>query len=282
MIAWVSGSSGKALVRNGDTYILVDGNGTDGTRTEIERSTVVEILEDWSDAYDVEADAFDDVMRLVRQASRRHDTLLATALAIDGAVDLDRRTILAEEAEKLLNDMDNWNYALGVYCSRPMPAGADILEAISISRRRALGQLEDLLETVADFMNNVELVYQAWRDISPSIFGTEQAKRVFQAEAIRAGLFTSATKRVGDPKRCEFIVDYLKQTRVARLPNSSDVVNALMGELSRYAHSVRPPAALFDDFDRQQFVISGRATPSSALRRHVGVVASAGELFPSA
>jgi hypothetical protein len=159
-------------------------------------------------------------------------------MAIDGQVNDSRRLQAALEAERLLGEDFASNYVLNTYCARPMPQSADLSGAQRLYEINKLEKLGEIIRTVQIFQENIRVTRDAWDQIDVQVFGGPKQRSIFQAEAVRSGLFLSLVKRIGDAKRYEGFLGMLSKPSIAQLPSSREILSEWLSEAKRY--SVNP------------------------------------------
>lgn len=272
MKAWISGAAQQAVIREGSSYRLI--NDSSRKLASISADEVAALIEDWDDAYILSVKSSEEVQEELRRAVHCYDALLASSLTIDvGATD-SRRYEAAIEAERLLQEDFAFNHVLNAYCAHPMPYRADLKGAVRMCEKKSLSKLGDVIKTVQLYEGKIRIVREAWDSIKIGTFGGTDERSIFQAEAVRSGLFQSMVKRVGDPGRFEVFHKVVETKGITRLPNAERVLKEWLKGLAKHnappADPV-PASAIMCGATRITDLLAARSWPSML---HTGVLES--------
>jgi len=191
---------------------------------QITADEAASVSQDWPDTYRTNLTSEEEAHQELRGAALSYEALLTSSMALDKQVKDSRRIAAAIEAERLLSEDTTLNYVLNAYCSHPMPTSADLEGAERICETNELGRLQNVIKTVKLFQENIRATREAWEKLDLEIFGGSGERTIFQAEAVRAGLFQSLMKRIADEKKYKGFLNLLNNPNIARLPRSKRVL----------------------------------------------------------
>jgi hypothetical protein len=259
MDAWFSGSAQQAIVKQGNQYYLLTGEGPRKIR-EVNPEQAALLSKDWHDSYKLAVSSRARAGEELRRAIWCYDALLASSMSIDAQVNDTRREQAAIEADRLLHEDFASNHVLNAYAALPMPDSADLSGAKRICNRKNLLALGVIIKTVEVYQENIRAVRKAWEAIDVRSFGQLEQRAVFQTAAVRSGFFVTMVKRIGDTKRIEGLREAEKERKVTALPNSQRILNQWLGNADQYSAE---PAQLVPAFTEEPVVtdtpIQGRA-----------------------
>ncbi|MDX6444426.1 MAG: hypothetical protein QOH71_1500 [Blastocatellia bacterium] len=271
MKGWFSASAQQAILKEGRRYYLIIGaSGSIQARQTTSKEASI-LAEEWPDIYVMTVRSRAQARQELAREIWCYDALLASSMTLDNNVNHDRRERAAVEAERLLSKDFASQHVLNTYLAHPMPEGADLAGAGMICNRYDLQILGDIIRTVEVYQQSVRAARVAWDDIDVRRFGQLKERAIFQAAAVRSGVFVSLVKRIGDQKRCLGFLNEGTTPDVTRLPNSQSVLQKWLDNASQYSAEPGDLLPAFSDTSEIATEAPPLRTEGRAPMAHTGV-----------
>ena len=218
----ISGQAGIAAIIQGDTV-------TSYTLDEPEvmvpqsSSAVPYLFADATDVIEFKGLSEVEVLAQLETAWKKDRILQLTLILLDPGDDRETRIDAAGCLEELLNVQDLEEFLFDRMCMAPLPELADIAGAMQYATDGELSRVVAMLSRLEENQHHITCCRVAWNNLSPELFKSPDAEKVFESAAVSAGVFRRFVEAGADPRKSNLaLIDSLKDLRT--LPNYRQVL----------------------------------------------------------
>ena len=203
---------------------------------------------DASDVISVAAGSPAQAFRILENEWAHDRALHLILILLDREAHLRAKRIASEALEQFLVVPTTRQFVLHRLYSRPLPASADIPEALRFCVDASGKALWGLLAALRDDQAKIHDVRERWDLLDPQLFGTAREKRLFEQVAVEEGIFfTLCRDRGGISEKA--LSQWLSNPRLRVFPRRARVIETWAGVLVLERKPPVPVAqmSLFDE-----------------------------------
>jgi hypothetical protein len=248
--ALLSGQAGNVVLIDGASCTCRSIGETDYRRCRID--DISYLFGDASDVISVAASSQAQASRILENEWSHDRALHLILILIDHGAHLRAKRIASEALEQFVAAPTTRQFVLHRLYSRPLPASADIPEALQLCMDASGKAMWGLLATLRDDQDKIRDVRERWELLDLHLFGTARDKLFFERVAVEEGIFFTLCR---DPESItdKALSQWLGNPRLKRFPRRGKVIETWAGAFVRER---KPPKreAQMDLFDEASSV----------------------------
>ena len=201
-----------------------------------------------SDVISVAASSPAQAFRILENEWAHDRALHLVLILLDHDAHLRAKRIASEALEQFLVVPTTRQFVLHRLYSRPLPASADIPEALRFCVDASGKAVWGLLATLRDDQAKIRDVRERWELLDLHLFGTAREKRLFEQVAVEEGIFFTLCRDPGGITEKAFS-QWLSNPRLRMFPRRGKVIETWAGAFVLQRKSTTPAAQmeLFDE-----------------------------------
>lgn len=202
---------------------------------------------DASDVISVAAKSPAQAFRILENEWAHDRALHLILILLDQDAHLRAKRIASEALEEFLVVPTTRQFVLHRLYSRPLPASADVPEALRFCMDANGKAVWALLATLRDDQAKIRDVHERWELLDLHLFGTAREKHLFEQVAVEEGMFFSLCRDPGGITE-KALSQWLSNPRLKMFPRRGKVIETWAGSVpQRKPPTLAAQMGLFDE-----------------------------------
>jgi len=243
--ALLSGQAGVVVLLNGSTCLF-------RRVGEVELQPcrpddISYLFGDATDVISVVGKSMEQAFRILESEWTHDRALHLTLILLDRDAHLRAKRVAAEALEELVAVPPTRQFVLHRLYAWPLPASADVADALEFCRDTRSKVLWGMLVTLREDQPQIRTVRDRWDLLDLQLFGTARGKHLFERMAVAEGMFFSLCHR-GDRVFGDLIPQWLNNPSLREFASCKQVLETWAGA---FIHFTKSPASVaqLDLFD---------------------------------